>query len=293
MGLMTRSEVIAELVAGAILAVSALSACGQESARVTEGTLPRIRAVPASSAPRTPEQMPPEPPKVTCNGGRLTISAQNSTLGSVLDAVHACTGAEIVVPAGAAAERLFAELGPGPVRTVLTDLLSSTDFNYAIQASPSDQQTVQTVLLSRRASDSQTELASNGNVPPNWREWLESQQYRSQPVSSAKDESGDRLDASPHAPVETASAAASTNPVGETVVDPAPVRFAAIQTVASEIALAPIQSNTPKSQDDIRQQLIADMLRLFDQRKQMHQQQATLTIEEPEFLVTPLNRVQD
>ncbi|PYY16043.1 MAG: hypothetical protein DMG60_16080, partial [Acidobacteria bacterium] len=61
------------------------------------------------------------------------------------------------VPESAAKQRLFASLGPGPVRQVLASLLSSTDFNYLIQSSDSDPQKVRTVLLmARTTGDSAT-----------------------------------------------------------------------------------------------------------------------------------------
>lgn len=283
MGLMTRTEVIAELVVGAILVVSTLGASGQGSLKVTEGTHQRTRAVPASTAPLTPEQMPPEPPKVTCDGDKLTIVAQNSTLASVLDAVRACTGAEIVVSEDAAGERLFAESGPGSVRAVLTDLLSSTEFNYVIQASPVDQQTVQTVLLSPREHDSSTELASNGNASTNWREWLETQQNGS----------SQGLDAALRPPVKPASGPATSSAVEYAQANPASATSYATQFAAGEIALPTARFSNPQSQGKSTQQLISDMLRLFDERKQMLQQQATLTVEEPAYVVISHDRVQD
>src|SRR5581483_6042116 len=71
----------------------------------------------------TPEEMPPAAPDVAWDGQSLTISTDNSTLGAVLDAVRAKTGADIDVPSSAAGQRLAAHLGPGSARDVLSALL--------------------------------------------------------------------------------------------------------------------------------------------------------------------------
>ena len=117
-----------------------------------------FRPVPCAPASRDATN-----PPIICDGNKLTISAQNSTLGgAVLNAIRACTGAWTDVPADARAKRLFAELGQGRLPTILADFLSSTDFDYVIQASPSDPQKVQTVLPDLRTSDSEGEVESRG-----------------------------------------------------------------------------------------------------------------------------------
>src|SRR5271169_3366201 len=156
--IMTGFEKLAVMLIGFFLTLSALSAGGQQTSNAVEGTPPETSAAPLSVAPVWPANMPPNPPKVTCDGENLTITAKNSTLGAVLNAIRACTGAEIDVPEDAKGERLFAELGPGPLRTVLADFLSSMDFDYVIKASPADPQKVQMVLLNPRTSDSPSEV---------------------------------------------------------------------------------------------------------------------------------------
>ena len=288
---MTRCKGIAGLLVGAIYMLAAICADGQQSSGVTEEKPQRTRVAASSAIPRTPAEMPPQPPRVTCDGDDLTIVARNSTVASVLHAIEACTGAEIVVPEGAAGERMFAELGPRPVRAVLTDLLGSMDLNYVIEASPSNPQKVQTVLLSRPSDDSSTIVASNGNVPPNWRTWLEAQQAHARPVSPLQDEPSQlSSDAALPAPVETAIALANSIPVDEAVVNPAPVASAAKQTAASEIASAPAQSSTSQNQRKSTEELIADLQRLYDQRKQMVQQQ-THTVQNAELALSACDRV--
>jgi len=105
----------------------------------------------ASAAPAIMSQGPARTPKVTCAGDQLTISANNATLGSVLAAVHACIGIQIDIPEGAGKSRTFEELGPGPEREVLEELLSGTGFNYVIGSSDADPGKIETILLMERA----------------------------------------------------------------------------------------------------------------------------------------------
>ena len=108
---------------------------------------------PAPVYPKRPAELPPQAPKVTCRGDEITISADNSTLSEILAAVKGCTGAKIEIPEGAVRIRSFEELGPGPVRAVLDELLSGTPYNFVIQSSESNPLKVETVLLSMRVED--------------------------------------------------------------------------------------------------------------------------------------------
>jgi hypothetical protein len=89
---------------------------------------------------------------VSYDGKQLTIIANNSTILDILAAVRASTGAEIDVPTSGSGERLAeVRLGPGPPRQVLASLLSWTDFGYIIQASDKNPQGIQSVLLVARS----------------------------------------------------------------------------------------------------------------------------------------------
>ena len=99
--------------------------------------------------PPTPEQMPPSPPQVNYSGGMLTVSAKNSTLLDVLNAIQARTGAKMSLPPGLT-DRLFAQVGPAPPQDVLAKLLSGTNFDYVIVGSPQDPQTLQQVIVTAR-----------------------------------------------------------------------------------------------------------------------------------------------
>src|SRR6202790_2746673 len=96
--------------------------------------------------PPTLAQQPATPPEVSFQGGQLTISAQNSTLGDILKAVRAQTGATIDLP-GTASERVIGHFGPGPARDVMTALLNGSHFNYVLLGSPTDPGALDRVIL--------------------------------------------------------------------------------------------------------------------------------------------------
>ena len=92
-------------------------------------------------------------PQVSFQGGQLTISAQNSTLGDILKAVRAQTGATIDLP-GNASERVVGHLGPAPARDVLTALLNGSHFNYLLLGSPTDPAALDRVILMAKSGGS-------------------------------------------------------------------------------------------------------------------------------------------
>jgi hypothetical protein len=129
---------------------------------------------PATPAPATPPptiaQMPASAPQVAFQSGELTISAQNSTLGDILKAVRAQTGATIELP-GNAPERVVGTFGPGPARDVLTSLLNGSHFNYLLLGSATDPNALDHVILMAKSSGGavepppQAEQASAYNQP--------------------------------------------------------------------------------------------------------------------------------
>lgn len=105
-------------------------------------------------------------PKVVYSNGQLTITAMNSTLGDVLRAVSAQTGAAIDFPPASAEERVAVNLGPGAVRDVLQALLNGTRFNYFMLESPENPKTLQRIVLSNAeaAASVATELPAAQNT---------------------------------------------------------------------------------------------------------------------------------
>ncbi len=98
------------------------------------------------------DQIPATPAKVSFQGGLLTISSQNSTLGEILRDVRKLTGASIEIPPGSkgTSERVVAHLGPGTPRDVLVGLLNGCSFNYVMVGSNVDPAAVASVILTAK-----------------------------------------------------------------------------------------------------------------------------------------------
>src|SRR5208337_3188783 len=115
--------------------------------------LPPLPGGPLSQLPM--DQIPATPAKVSYQGGLLTISAQNSTLGEILRDVRKLTGASIEIPQGSGAnERVVTHLGPGAPRDVLAGLFNGSSFNYVMLGSSSDPTAVSSVILTAKPSSS-------------------------------------------------------------------------------------------------------------------------------------------
>jgi hypothetical protein len=110
-------------------------------------TVPQAQPEP----PQTPEHGPSSPPEVTFKGGQLTITAPNSTLGDVLNAVKQKTGAAVEMPA-ASSERVVGQFGPGAPRDVMAQLLNGSHYDYVLLGSPSDPGALNKVVLMARAN---------------------------------------------------------------------------------------------------------------------------------------------
>jgi hypothetical protein len=110
------------------------------------------------------DQVPAVAPKVTYEGGQLSIVAHNCTLADVLRAVKKQLGADLDVPPNAT-ERVVADLGPGRPRDVITDLLNGTHFNYVIVGSASDPSAVQSLALTPKTGGTETAAATPPNRP--------------------------------------------------------------------------------------------------------------------------------
>jgi hypothetical protein len=121
---------------------------------------PSAQPVPAAPPP-TLAQQPATPPQVSFQGGLLTISAQNSTLGDILKAVRAQTGATIDLP-GTASERVVGQFGPAPARDVLTALLNGSHFNFLLLGSSTDPNALDRVILMAKSGAS----AESAPQPP-------------------------------------------------------------------------------------------------------------------------------
>ena len=135
---------------GLLLALPSASAQTSSGHKVRKSPHQQAALPPAPEGPlpQVPlDQLPTAPPRVDYQDGRLTIVAENSTLGDILREVRKQTGASIDVPSSAT-ERVVARLGPAPAREVLATLLNGTSFNYVLVGSVTDPAALSSVMLS-------------------------------------------------------------------------------------------------------------------------------------------------
>lgn len=124
--------------------------------------------LPASPEPLRADQTPSQPPTVTWDGALLNIDAENSTLSDILKAVGAQTGALMEFPPSAFHERVFVHVGPGSVRDVISSLLYGTGFDYIIEASEDEPDTLRRVVLtaSGQENDPGSSFADSSGSDP-------------------------------------------------------------------------------------------------------------------------------
>lgn len=88
-------------------------------------------------------------PKVSYDHGKLTIVAQDSTIGDILRAVRDQMGFALDLPSEAT-ERATVHIGPGSTKEVLAQLLAGSRFNYVILESATDQNKFERLILTLR-----------------------------------------------------------------------------------------------------------------------------------------------
>jgi hypothetical protein len=235
----------------------------------------QLDQLPDQGAPADPPKpVAPKPPRVTYKAGQLTISAENSTLSDILASLRTATGAEIDMPPGAAGDHLWVNLGPGPARKVLADLLSETRLDFIIQAadSPNNPDGIRSVSLTPRTetpSATARVMTPVGRPLPPRQSDAERRVPVRIPAESRAQQQEDTV--APEAPdpnisVEAAPAAAAT-PVQAMPAEPA---AAAAPTVSAASSATDTQSSdsskTPTAAPSPMFQTLQD---LYAQRKQM------------------------
>jgi hypothetical protein len=140
----------ASLLMVVVLCLGGLSAADTSSRRQRKpkkAELPALPSGPLGPVPQLPlDSTPAVAPQVSYRSGQLTILAPNSNLGDILRAVRKQTGAEMEIPANAN-ERVVTQLGPGPAREVIAELLNGSRFNYVLLGSPADASSLTRVVL--------------------------------------------------------------------------------------------------------------------------------------------------
>ena len=128
-------------------------------AKVAEPVIPIVQAPPPP--PPSPEQSPAAAPQVNYQDGQLSIRSDNSTLGAILSAVKARTGATVEGPGVTSSDRIATQLGPGDPRDVLTTLLNGSKYDFILLGGPGSPASVQKIILSARANSGSSGATQN------------------------------------------------------------------------------------------------------------------------------------
>ncbi len=236
----------------------------------------------AESIVKPRAELPITPPKVTCVGENVTISANNSTLASILAEIKKCMGTKIDVPDAAASTRFFDQIGPGPAHEVLEDLLSATGYNYIIESANNTPNKIETIMLMARSADTAPALVDDRNLSLNRKAFqVMRQATATHPVDldslTATTES-DKPAADPAAaapPASSDAAAPATDPAAKPVDATTPAA-----APAASPAPGPSTETPPTPQPDAApvsdaakhtESQIQGMEQMFEQRKQMIQ----------------------
>jgi hypothetical protein len=206
-------------------------------------------------------------PIVAYEHGQLTIVAENVQLSEVMSALHRVMGTEIDLPAGASDDRVWARLGPGPARKVLSDLLSNTDLDYVIQASTRDADGIQSVTLTARVdiAPGKGGVSSEPTVRMDGR--------RQARANSAPTETPDQeIPVSQDAAVAAVPVEAAPPPSSAVAADPQP----AVATVQSSVADSFAHPGPPATLS--QEQMVQQLTNMYQQRKQLQQNQAGSTV---------------
>jgi hypothetical protein len=257
---------------GLIVLSAALAGAQTKPVNAAADVTPPPAPAPAPEVPKRPADMSPKPPKVTCRGDQLTISADNSTLDAILAAVKGCTGAKIEIPSGAGAIRSFEELGPGPVREVLDELLSGTQYNYVIQSSAANPLKVETVMLSMRSTTDSNSPAPDLPMTPGRRAWSHMQKF-DKPDPNNLDTPQDQAETPAAQATPQPDPAPDANAAKAPDAAPAEVPAAVTAAINNPVAAPVVDPGSAVDPSKAIEDRINAMQQLFNQRQQMMQKQ--------------------
>jgi hypothetical protein len=195
---------------------------------------------------------------VSYEDGQLTIIAENSKLGDILAAVSERMSADIELPASASDERIWVRLGPGPARRVLAALLGGTDLDYVIQASDTDPEGIQSVLLTARTKAAVVVTTGRPASPAG--QARGANRRNPQPNRGSAEAPGRENSTEPATPVEVPPAA---SPPASAEQQPAPGKL--------QPSPDPSAADADKSAAKTPEQMIQKLQNMYQQRKQMQQ----------------------
>jgi AMIN domain len=104
--------------------------------------------------------------RVSLQAGKLSVWAHGASLSEVLYEIHRRTGANIPIPSEAWNERVAVDLGPGPARDVLADLLNGSPFNFVIVGVQGDPSLVSSVQLTLKDNKAEPQSPASASSPP-------------------------------------------------------------------------------------------------------------------------------
>src|SRR5579863_9481321 len=285
---MTKREQVTRILMMALSLAAGAVVCGaQQPATATVPTSPSPEATATEPAPDAAVTPPPEapvaPPKVVCAGNELTISANNSTLSSVLAEVHRCMGTRIDVPDAAGAKRIFDKIGPGPASQVLDLLLSNTGYNYIIGASAANEEKIDSIVLLARTGDAATPAVVEDSRAGSLSRRAFSQMHQASiphPMTDADAAAAAELNAAGEAtptpaptpaPAPAEAAAPAPTADGQPAADPSskPAEVAPAQPATP--AATPSTNNSFSSHPSTTEEQIVNMQQMFELRKQLNQ----------------------
>lgn len=96
--------------------------------------------------------MPAVAPRITYEGGQLTVVAENSTMADIIAGIRNATGIKIETVGGPNGDRVAAKIGPAPARDVLLSLVQGSRYDYVIMGTEQDPMKVDRVILTPRSA---------------------------------------------------------------------------------------------------------------------------------------------
>lgn len=222
----------------------------------------------AAPEPPAPAEHTVTPPKITCRGNTISISARYSRLGAILSDIQKCTGVQFDAPEDAKMTLVFDEIGPGTSSDVVATLLDSSGYDFVIGASPDDPEKAEKIILLARAGD------KNGGGSSATADGKEASPLRrafDQMRDTARPKSPEEQRARMEAAQADADADAANSPAENAN---APAAGDAPAAAAAEAPQPPPDESTSSASKPASPvaDKIADMQKLFEQRRQMIQQ---------------------
>jgi len=142
------NKVIVKLVSGGAQPAVPTAA----TARVPVASASNMPAAAPVAAPVAPQ--PPQPhAEISLQGGKLSIRSDRARLADILHEVQRRTGASLIIPPGAGQEAVITQLGPAPVREVLSKLLDGSGYNVVLVGSGHDWSSITSIILTSKGGE--------------------------------------------------------------------------------------------------------------------------------------------